>query len=101
LLGSGVELVSRSEVVLVRDEAHARVVLRRHRDATDALGSRTDDDELERLARGLARGDLLLVRRGVERPLDPPHLDAVPLLSDLVEPGHDQPRTPDPEPDTS
>jgi hypothetical protein len=79
----GLELVSRSQVVLVSDEARARVLLRHHWRSTDGFGS-TEDEAFERLARGLARGDLLLVRRSFDRPLDPPDLDALPLLSDLA-----------------
>lgn len=78
-LETGFELVAGSQVLHVHDAEHAEELLRRWQRSPNR-----DDDALRRTARALARGELLLIRTELERPLDPPDFDAVPMLSTLV-----------------
>jgi hypothetical protein len=81
----GVELVERGAIARVRDEAHARALLRKLADAAPSIPKLRDAEEMEALARALARGEVLLVRRSAPRPLDPPDPDRLPMLSALGE----------------
>lgn len=78
LLETGFELVAGTQVLRVHDAEHARDLLRRR------LRGPCDDDVLRRTAEALARGEILLVRSELDRPLDPPDFEAVPLLSTLA-----------------
>jgi hypothetical protein len=80
------ELVERGAIARVRDEAHARTLLRQLADAAPSMPERRDPEAIEALARALARGEVLLVRRSVSRSLDPPDPDRLPMLSALGEP---------------
>lgn len=86
-----VELIERDRITHVRDEDHARALLLRHARRLCGTATAADMAALERLARALARGELLLAARVRPRRLDPPGSSLIPRLAELARHGDDTP----------